>query len=200
MTKIAIDIAIIPPEEIMDKIIAINKIEAERGNARGPLAKDDFYPHISLAVGTIKKEDFEKVKEMFVKTLKNQNSLNIKLTGTYYATKSDGSKSYALKIIKTEEIQKIHEKLMNNLLSYFSYDATSEELYKKKNEETKPPSHVNKYKKKSSFENFDPHLTLRCKEVELNEFTITFIASTIAICHVGTETTCRKILFQTRLK
>lgn len=199
MTKIAIDIAIIPPEEIMDKIIAINKKEAERGNARGPLAKDDFYPHISLAMGTIKEEDFEKVKEIFAKILENQNPLNIELTELDYATKSDGSKTYGMRAKKTNEIQKLHEELMNNLLPYFSFDATLEELYKKENEDTKPPSHVNTYHEKSSFENFDPHLTLRCKEVEFNEFPIIFTASTIAICHVGTETTCRKILFQTTL-
>ncbi|MFT7615913.1 MAG: hypothetical protein ACI8Y7_000740 [Candidatus Woesearchaeota archaeon] len=88
---------------------------------------------------------------------------------------------------------------MNKLIPYFSYDATVAELYKKENEETKPPSHVNKYKDKFSFENFNPHVTLRCKEVEFDEFPIIFSANTVAICNVGTETTCRNILFQTML-
>ena len=200
MGKLAIDVVILPPEEIMDKAISINLKEAERGNARGPLAKDDFYPHISLAMGTIKEEDFEKIKEIFMKILEKQNPLSIELIELDCATKSDGSKSYAMRAQKTEEIQKIHEELMNNLLPYFSYDATLEDLYKKESEETKPPSHVNTFHEKFSFENFDPHLTLRCKKVEFNDFPVTFTASTLAICHVGTETTCRKILFETELR
>ena len=109
MTKIAIGIVILPPEAIMDKIIAINQKEAERGNARGPLAKDDFYPHISLAMGTIKKDDFDKVKKILTKILENQNPLKIELTEIDYAKKSDGSKSYALRVKKMEEIQKLKD-------------------------------------------------------------------------------------------
>jgi len=200
MRKIAVDVAILPPKEIMDLVIAINKREARRGQARGPLGKTDFYPHISLAMGTIKEEEFNKVIKIVTDILRNQKPLKIELTELAYATKSDGSKTYGMRAKKTEEIQRLHEKLMNKLLPYFSFEATLEELYKKENEETEPPSHVNTYYQKSSFDNFDPHLTLRCKEVAFNKFPIIFTASTIAICHVGTQTTCRKILFKENLK
>ncbi len=200
MTKIAIDIVIIPPEEIMDKVIAINQKEAKRGKAWGVLAKDDFYPHISLAMGTIKKEDLNKIKEILTEILKTQKPLKAELTKLYYALGGDGSKSYCLRMKRTKEIQKLHEELMNKLLPYFSYDATLNELYKKENEETKTPDYINKYYAQFSSENFDPHLTLRCKEVEFNDFPIVFTADTIAVCHAGTQTTCRKILFQMILK
>ena len=200
MKKIAVDIVIIPPKEIMDLVISINEKEARRGNSRGPLAKNDFYPHISLTMGTIKDKDLNKIKIILTGISEKQKPLKIELTGLAYAIKSDGSKTYGMKAKKTKEIQKLHEELMNKLLPYFSYDATVEEIYKKEKEETKAPGHINSYREKYSFENFDPHLTLRCKEVEFDNFPIIFTASTIAICHVGTETTCRKILFKTGLK
>lgn len=200
MTRIAIDIVIIPPEEIMDLVIAINKKEAKRGNTWGTLGKDDFYPHISLAMGTIKKEDLNKIKEILTKILKNQKPLKVELVELYYALGSDGSKSYCLRMKKTKEIQKLHEELINRLLPYFSYDATLEDIFKKDNEETKTPDYINKYYGQFSFGNFDPHLTLRCKEVEFNDFPIRFNASTVAICHAETQVTCRKILFQITLK
>lgn len=200
MAKIAIDVVIIPPEEIMDKVIAINQKEAKKGNARGPLARDDFYPHISLAMGTIKRGDLNRVKKILTEILENKRPLKLEFTGIYYATKSDGSKSYAFKVKNNPYLRKIHEEIMDQLLPFFSYDATVKELYHQENEKTEPPGHVNKYRDKSSFKNFDPHLTLRCKEAKFNEFPLNFTASTIAICHVGTETTCRKILFQTTLK
>jgi len=201
MVKIAIDIAVLPPQEIMDKVIAINRREAERGNAHGRLAKNDFYPHISIAMGTIKQENLDEIKIILDNLLKNQKPLSVELVELYYAVGSDGSKTYGLKMKKTKEIQNIHEKLMRSLVPYFSYDATIEDLYKKENDEEKTnhPDHINKYLN-HSFENFDPHLTLRCKEVETAELPIIFTASTIAICHVGTRTTCRKILFQKTLK
>lgn len=200
MNRIAIDIVIIPPEEIMDKVIAINQKEAKRGNTWGVLGKDDFYPHISLAMGTIKKEDLTKIQRILTTILKNQKPLKVELVELYYALGSDGLKSYCLRMKRTKEIQKLHEELMNKLLPYFSYDATLEDLFKKDNEETKTPDYINKYSEQFSFGNFDPHLTLRCKEVEFNAFPIHFNVSTIAVCHAGTQTTCRKILFQIILK
>lgn len=198
MTKIAIDVAILPPEEIMDKVIAINKQEARKGNARGTLAKDDFYPHISLAMGTINEKDLEEIKKIVDNICKEFNPLSVEFSELYYATKKDGSKSYALKVKNTSDLQKIHEKLMRELLSHLSYDATEENLFKKEGENINPPGHLNKYKE-NSFEKFDPHLTLRCKEVEFTDLPIKFLGSFIAICHVGTGTTCRRILFQTKL-
>ncbi len=200
LSKIAIDIAILPPKKITDEIIAINKKENERGNAKGALMKNDFYPHLSLAMGTIKKKDLKKVTEIITSISKNYQPLSIELTKLYYTLKNDGSKSYSLKSKKSSEIQKFHEKLMYALSSYFSYDATINELYKKENEETKAPEYINNYLREFSFEKFDPHITLRCTEVSYNNLPIVFTASTIAIFHVGTETTCRKILFQIKLK
>lgn len=200
MNRIAIDIVILPPEEIMDVVIAINQKEAKRGKAWGPLAKNDFYPHISLAMGTIKKEDLNKIKEILTKILKTQKPLKAELTELYYALSSDGSKSYCLRMKRTKEIQKLHERMMKQGLPYFSDDATLDDLFKKDYEETKTPDYINKYYAQFSFKHFDPHLTLRCKEVEFNDFPIQFNASTIAICHAGTQTTCRKILFQITLK
>ncbi len=196
----AIDIVLLPPVDIMDMAIAINQKEAERGNDRGPLAKNDFYPHISLAMGTVKDEDLKVIIDMVAKISEKQGPLKIELTELAFVVKSDGSKSYAMRARRTKEIQELHEELMNNLLPYSSLDATLDEIYWKKDEEVALPKVVNTYHEKSSFENFDPHLTLRCKEVAFDAFPIVFSASNLAICQIGTETTCRKILYQKTLR
>ena len=61
MSRIAIDIVLLPPEKIMDLVIAINKEEAKKGNSKGELNKVDFLPHLSLAMGTIEEKNLEKV-------------------------------------------------------------------------------------------------------------------------------------------
>ena len=199
MNKIAIDLVLLPPQEIMDLIIDINKKAAKKCQARGPLAKDDFYPHISLAMGTIKEKDLLKVEKVVKKIAQRYSSLNIELNQLKSILKKDGSKSYALSVKKTPTIQKMHEELMKALLPFFSYDATVDELFKKEGEETKAPSHLNEFQE-HSFSKYYPHVTLRCKEVEPIHLPINFKASVVAICHTGTEGTCRKILWEKELK
>ncbi|MDA2922754.1 hypothetical protein MYX07_05835 [Patescibacteria group bacterium AH-259-L07] len=62
------------------------------------------------------------------------------------------------------------------------------------------PDYINTYPALYSFEAFDPHITIRTKEeVGLDDLPMAFTATTVAACHVGIKTTCRKILFSVEL-
>lgn len=197
--KIAIDVVLLPPEEIMDFCIEINKGAAEKGQDKGPLGKEDFIPHISLAMGCMEEEKLPEVMGIIKNIANNFPPLKLEITELYYATACDGIKSYGLLLKKTEILQKLHEKLMGALDSFLTYDATSEAIYFKEDESPAEPEYVNEYKDKFSYENFKPHITLRCKEADYKTFPIEFTVSALAVCHVGISTTCRKILFQTKL-
>lgn len=60
MTKIAIDIVLLPPEEIMNKAIEINQQLADDGIK---LNKKDCLPHISLCMGVISEEDLPEINQ-----------------------------------------------------------------------------------------------------------------------------------------
>ncbi len=120
MEKLAIDVVIIPPEEIMDISIKINKIARKSGNYYGPLSKDDFYPHISLAMGTIDEKDLDEVKEIVKSVIKGYKPIDIEISNLSLGTKKESDKMYYLEINKNSELQKLHEELMNELDKYLT--------------------------------------------------------------------------------
>ncbi|KKW41715.1 MAG: hypothetical protein UY92_C0014G0040 [Candidatus Magasanikbacteria bacterium GW2011_GWA2_56_11] len=194
--KLAIDVAILPPLDVMEKIIDINQQAATRNAAWGPLAKDDFLPHMSLAMGGIEDDSLETVKSIVEGIVKNFSPILVELAELYYAEKSDGSKIYAVRARKSSELQRLHENLMNGLRQYFSYDCTKGSLFSRTGEEVAEPDWINKFAASHSFEAFDPHITIRTKEAAGQEILpLKFTATKVAACHVGIMTTCRKELF-----
>ena len=195
MTKIAIDVVLLLPNEIMNFVISINKNEEKQGNSKGELNAVDFLPHISLAMGVIKKEDWEKVTEIVAGVSEKFNQMKLEITEPYHVIGEDEVKSYGLRIIG-DNLQQLHEELMSQLNPFLTFDATQKEIYKQEEN----PDYVNSYKEKGSFDKYEPHITLRCKEITQEIPKQKFIAKRIAICHIGRSTTCRKILFETKLK
>jgi len=193
--KLAIDIAILPPEDVMEKLININRQAAAKNLTWGPLAKDDFLPHMSLAMGGIERNSLETVRDIVKKIAKKFNPIPIELNELYYVEKPDGSRTYAIRAKNTPVLQKFHENLMNGLGQYFSYDCTKETIYSKPGEEVTDPSYLNKFST-SSFKAFDPHITTRTKKNVGQEYLpLKFIATQVVACHAGIKTTCRKVLF-----
>lgn len=193
---IAIDVAILPPLDVMEKIIDINRQAATKNSVWGQLAKDDFLPHMSLAMGGVKNDSLETVKSIVEDAVKKCRPISIELSELYYAEKPDGSRNYAIRAKKTPELQRLHENLMSELRQYFSYDCTKDSLFSKTGEEVTEPSYINKFPTSYSFEAFDPHITIRTKEAVGQEILpLKFIATKVAACHVGIMTTCRKELF-----
>ncbi len=198
--KIAIDVVLLPPEEIMELCIGINREEAAKGNAKKELGRNDFIPHLSLAVGRVQKENFSKVKRLVQKIARKTVPLKLELVDLNYAIGSDGTKTYYLKIKNNKKLQQLHELIMKTLEPYLTYDATVADLYSKPGEQIQAPDYINQFRMKNSFEHFDPHITLWVRSSLFNDFPISFIPLTLAICHLGVGTTCRKILFSTSLK
>lgn len=199
--KLAIDVAILPPEDVMEKLININRQAAAKNFAWGPLAKDDFLPHLSLAMGGIEHDNLETVRSIIEEIARKFSPIPIELNELYYVETPDDAKMYGLRAKNIPPLQQLHENLVNELQQHFSYDCTKESLYSKPGEDIKEPDYINKFHSSYSFEAFDPHITLRIKE-EVGQdalLPITFAAMTVAACHVGVMTTCRKVLFRVEL-
>ncbi|MBU1038666.1 2'-5' RNA ligase family protein [Patescibacteria group bacterium] len=183
MPQLAIDIVLLPPEEVMDKAIAINN---QLSGDAIRLNKLDCLPHISLCMGVVREEDLEKVKQIINQIGQNYKPLPLTIN------KIDG-KHVCFEIVNTKELQSLHEAIMTKLEPYLSYNSTVDcFLGEEINERTL--CWVNNYKEKSSFSNFYPHITLGKYEIEGKDESIYFTASKLAVCHLGNYCTCRKIL------
>ncbi|MFA5954351.1 MAG: hypothetical protein WC817_02330 [Patescibacteria group bacterium] len=191
---------ILPPVEVIEKLIDINRQATAKNAAWGSLAKDDFLPHLSLAMGGVEYDNLEKVKNVIKDTISEFGAISIELNELYFVERPDGSRNYCFRVKNTSVLQQLHEKLMNNLRPYFSYDCTKDSLFSKPGEEIIVPDYLNKYLSSYSFNAFEPHITLRTKEAVGQEYLpIKFIANKVAVFHAGVMTTCRKEFFAVEL-
>lgn len=195
--KLAVDMAILPPIDVMEALIAINQQAASQGAAWGPLAKDDFLPHISLAMGGVEHENLGAVRDMVERVTKRFSPIPVELNELSYVEETEGSRFYAIRAKKTPDLQQLHESLMNGLRQYFSYDCTKETLFSKLGEEVTKPDYINKFATLYSFKAFDPHITIRTRRAMGQEvLPLKFTATKVAACHVGKMATCRNVLFE----
>lgn len=184
MSKIAISVVLILPGNIMDKAIEINN---KLNNDPIKLNRENCLPHISLCMGAIKEKDLLKAKKILNEIGKDFSKLSLTVNKI-------NSKNTCFDIKKDKKLQKLHETMMTRLLPYLSYDTTIDMYFSPPVVVPKTVFWINNYKKKFSFENFYPHITLGISKLNDKELNINFVASKIAICHLGNYCTCRKIL------
>jgi len=197
--KLAIDVALCPPDDVIEKLISINQKAGK--DVWGPLGKTDYIPHISLAMGCVELDKLTVVQEIVKKVAEEFSSITVELDKLYFTEMPDGVRDYAMSAKNPLPLQELHESMMNALRDCMSYDCTKEMIFREPGQEVTEPNYINKFLSSHSFENFDPHITTRAKVgVGEEDLPIDFTASRIAICHVGTMTTCRKILFEIKVK
>ncbi len=196
--KAAIDIALLPPDDVIEKLISIKRQAGEK--VWGPLGKNDYIPHISLAMGCVKESELAAVREIVEKVAGRFGPISIVLDGLYFADKPGGDRNYAIGAKKSLPLQELHESMMKALQSYLCYDCEKEMLFREPGQDVTEPNYINKFLSSHSFENFDPHITTRAKvDVGKDDLPMAFAADRIAVWHIGTMTTCRKVLFETKL-
>jgi len=198
MAKIAVDIALILPEEIMDLVIKLN----ERFEGFSIFNKKNNLPHITLAMGVINESDIKKVNGKLKDICLKFNPLNLEITEVYHIIKPNDKKSFSFRIKMGDELKNLHTIIMKELLPIFTYDV-SEDMFNQ-DDKVSPISMqwVENYgKNHKDPENYNPHISLHCnKYVVFNDVPIKFKASKVALCHLGSHCTCRRILGQVVLE
>lgn len=204
MTSIAIDIVLLPDENMMQQCIKINKAAQRQ---RFPLGTDDFVPHITLSLSCIDDKYLPQVIQIvqLIADKEKKKILTAQDIGHYVY--KEGNRSF-VKVKVTDTLQALHEKLTDSILQYTTKCENANVLVEGKitgiSESTKKI--LNEYKNrgtKYSFENFNTHLSLGCydaeKYVDESIFPFEFSAGTLALFHVGDGCTCRKLLWKQKL-
>ena len=204
MAKIAVDITLLPSEEMTSKVVEINKELLKSNKPRIVLNKRGCLPHISLAMGCIKERDLQKIKVIIQEISNEFYKMKLKANLNSHVYKA-GDLISSLNVEKTPELQKLHEAVMMRLKPFFTFDATREMFLGKTVQEWDLEKTtlrwVNEYpKNNASPELFKPHITIGFGKTDKFDGVFEFEASTLILCHLGAYCTCRKILFQTKLK
>ena len=194
MTKIAVDVVLLPLEEMMDKAIEANRALLRQCPGKIILDKERCLPHISLAMGCVEEVDVAKIEEILQSVAGSHPPGQLRVIGIQSDTNAGGETVSVLQLKKTKRLQSLHEAVMEGLASYFSYDVTADMVL------SPPPASeatllwIKDYPEKSSFERFSPHITLGYGQMDDVSFPTKFTASRLALCHLGNHCTCRKIL------
>jgi len=200
MAEIAVDVVLLPSEEMVDKSIAANRELLKQCADKIVLDKESCLPHISLAMGCIDERDTADI-ETVLQTIAKQFSLGqLSVIGIHTGTNSAGEQVSVLQIERTEALQSLHEEVMRRLAPYFNYDVTVDMVLSTTRVSESTLAWIKNYPEKSSFERFFPHITIGYGEINDYSFPIEFTVSKLALCHLGNHCTCREILASGELK
>jgi|SRR3989344_3419807 len=187
--RLAIDIVILPPDEVMDRAVQIN---TEYPPYKFLLNKKYRLPHITLAQAVINESDLEKALEILKAIGKEQKPLLLE-------TKLTNHPSFLMFVAKNNKLlTELHIKIMKQFEHLVSYDVTPEDFYDK-NVRNRTVAWVRDFKQNAAFDNYFPHITLGTSQQVDRQEALNFMANRLAICHLGEYNTCRKILFETSL-
>lgn len=200
MARIAVDVVLLPSDEMTDYAIEVNRGLLKTFDNKIILDRENCLPHISLAMGCIDEKDIPDIEKILRDIAKQHSFRELRVVDIYAETIPTGKKVSGFEIEKTKELQLLHEEVMQRLTPYFTYDVTTAMLFSPPEVEQATLFWIKNYPEKSSFENFSPHITIGFGETDKVKVPIKFAASKLALCHLGNHCTCRKVLVSTELE
>ena len=199
MSKIAIAVVLLPDNLMTEWAIEISKLQSKKFNEKILLNGKNCLPHISLAMGVMESEKLPEA-EKILKTIASIFKKFDLVADAYHGSEiPSGDIVSEFTIEKASELQSLHESILAKLEPFLSYDVSIDMVYSPPAVEEITFHWIKNYKNNSSFEKFDPHITIGFGEVGGVRTPISFTASTLALCHLGNYCTCRKILFSQKL-
>ena len=196
MAKLAIDIVLLPSEEVMKLAKDMNKtldgqIDFVTGNC---------IPHITLCMGGVKKEDLPKVSKILEEISKELAPMDLTIVATeHYIGRSNSYKSTGLTIANTRALQKLHEKIMRRCKALL-VKVSAADMHPSANTKASSAAHANGFAESDSFEIFAPHISIGIGAAKSIDARVNFTAKRLAVCHLGNWCTCREVLFETELR
>jgi hypothetical protein len=198
--KLAIDIAILPPDHITDLCIDIGKDCKQ--DITVPLNKQDNLPHITLVMGVMDEDDLNRITNKSQTILDKFKPLHLSLVELNSVQTNLDKLSYGFKVDRTQELVKLHQVIMDEFLDYLSKEKSNQEMfYIKDGEEFSNISMrwVDTLYRDKKPDDYFPHISLKCQSPMYNNLPVNFIADRIAVCQLGDHCTCRKILWESKL-
>lgn len=198
--KIAIDVVLIPPDDIIQYAVDINKTFPETRAENYVLDAETCIPHVTLLMGLITREQVSEVGRKLGELAKKFSAPALTITHVKSSARPDGKVLSGLEIEKTPELQKLHETICDEMASIFTYEGVTKEMFF-----TPPPmnevpmSWVRGFAKTSVREKYKPHITLGVGGPKQEVTPVQFTASKLALCHLGNYCTCRDVLWSALL-
>ncbi len=200
MKKLAIDVVLLPSEQMMNEAIFINQKILQEEDRKIILNKENCFPHISLLMGCIDVAHLQEVSSILDKIASLFTSFHLQIEESQTDNMPDEKPVTVLNIREDHWLQSLHQKTIERLLPFLTFDATPDMLDDNPEEIKDMTLHViNNFLENSSFDKFSPHITVGLGPYPAITYQSFFTASTLALCQLGNHCTCRKILHSVTL-
>lgn len=198
---IAVDIALIPSDEVIDLCLDINKAAWMKDKGRFRMSRQDRIPHVSLAMGFIEDEDIDELKNQL--SVMDHTPFNVDVLSLDHIER-DGLRKAWLSVEVTDELRALHAKMFGLMRPYLVKSGSADGLFEGERTGINPTSLniLNNYDR-YAFENYKAHITLCCYDADSYaspKLPVSFMADRIALCHLGDGCTCRRVLEEYYMK
>lgn len=199
MKRFAIDVVILPPENVMGLAIEHNKRLLKTHPVNIVLGRVGRLPHISLAMGCLAIDLLETAKAVLQEMAHRHPPLELHVTNIHTVKNSSGNRIVSFDIDLQPGIAALHKSIVSAFDPLLTNDATAADLNDPPPIEASSLEWINRFIPHSCFENFWPHITLGFGDPPEEFKTFSFQASRLAICHLGNYCTCTTILGEASL-
>ena len=201
MRKLAIDIVLLPSEEIREAALRLNQALLRRFGKKIVLGRNEALPHLSLAMGALKEEALPAAAHLLDEIGSHFPPIDLIFTDIHAGPIATGETVSTLRAERTAPLQSLHETILSRIGPLLGQNAAAEDFVDHPNVQPTSIEWVNRYRTAASFDRFSPHITLGVGEFEPDRsFAQRDTAARLALCHLGNHCTCRKILFETTLR
>lgn len=204
MKELAVDFVLLPHEDVMIKLVELNNLlRRDYTRHRIVLDEEKCFPHISLLMGSISRENVDKVKEKLIYL--SEKFMPISLGATDFTqenlpAKEEILKISGLKIKKSQRLKNLHTRIIDEMKPYLvNPEINADMMYNPREIDSLDTPwmfhYIKKFIRNSSYENFNPHITIGDGILEQKlKLPMKFVSSRLAVAHLGNYCTCREIL------
>ena len=190
---VALDVAILPPEDISARAVDISASLPAK-DFRGLRLDRSHLPHITLMQLFTRRDDLDRAYQYLVDILCDRSALDLRVSGA-----SEHGGIVSLVIDKTPPLVDLHERIMEALRDCERLGGGTA-AFCEKGARVQDVLYVSGYRLKSSLLSFAPHITLGHSSDVPQIAPFDFRATIVAICHLGKFCTCREVFRQWTLR
>ncbi len=180
--KKAINIVILPPDDVIDSVIAIDRRSNDDSDI--VLNKENRLPHISLLMGVMDESNLA-IMEAIEELTGNTDAFGMTIDRYEESKMGNG----LLCTAPSQDLSDLHKSLLTKIDPLLTHDSIQQNFADSSVDQAYV-EYVNAFPEKQNTENFNPHITTRPQKEPIPELPITFIADTIAVFQLGQRCTC----------
>lgn len=196
MSKIALDVVLLPSLEVAQRAVEVSAALAHAsGNTKIVLDTATTLPHISLCMGVVDESDLSEAERILSDVARTFGTLTLEVQELVAVPIPTSERIAVLPVKNTHALQQLHQEIIARLKHLLTQDAKKEMFVDPEDVESISCEWVDGYQNTA----FSPHITVGFGEIITTGFPMQFQSSKLAVCQLGNYCTCRKKLFDLTL-